>query len=520
LIPERDASLRFSSRQIGVAEAMLEALAEDTLVPGLAELRETVHSFQQIEALLPPAGFTGALRPYQAHGYSWLGALSELKVGACLADDMGLGKTIQVLSHLARIHSQPRSAPSLVVMPRSLLGNWAAEAKRFAPKLRVHTHWGPDRADVEQAFREVDIVLTTYGTLRLDIAALSKLDLTAVVLDEAQAIKNAASATAKCARQLRAGHRIALSGTPIENHLGELWSLFEFLNPGMLGELPQLGRALDKGQTSPETLKLIQRVLRPFVLRRTKQEVAKDLPQRSEQTLFVELEADERRRYEELLRFYQASIKKQGLTDPERGTPQVLEALLRLRQAACHPGLLDQNRSRERSSKIELLLEQLRGVLQEGHKALVFSQFTSLLGILRERLQEEEIAFEYLDGKTKDREARVARFQNDAAVPVFLVSLKAGGVGLNLTAADYVFILDPWWNPAVEAQAIDRAHRIGQTRPVIAYRLLARNTVEELVAQLQDQKRHLVAAVMGDEGAFAGKLTRDDLESLLDLGGD
>jgi len=519
LVPERNASLRFSTQQIGLAEAMLEALDADTLVPGLAELREKVTRFQQIQALAPPPGFLGALRPYQAHGYSWLGGLSELKVGACLADDMGLGKTIQVLAHLARIHAGRSSAPSLIVMPRSLLANWRAEAARFAPQLRVHTHWGPDRAEVTQAFHDVDVVLTTYGTLRLDIASLSQLELSTVVLDEAQAIKNDASATAKCARQLRAVHRIALSGTPIENHLGELWSLFEFLNPGMLSELPALGRALEKSQASPETLKLIQRVLRPFVLRRTKQEVAKDLPARSEQTLFVELEPEERTRYQELLRFYQASIKKQGLADPAHSTPQVLEALLRLRQAACHPGLLDRKRSSERSSKIELLLEQLRGVLQEGHKALVFSQFTSLLAILRERLAEEKIAFEYLDGKTKDREACVARFQSDPALPVFLISLKAGGVGLNLTAADYVFILDPWWNPAVEAQAIDRAHRIGQTRPVIAYRLLARNTVEERVAQLQDQKRQLIAAVMGDEGAFAGKLTRDDLESLLDLGG-
>jgi superfamily II DNA or RNA helicase len=517
LSPERDTSLRFSSRQIGVAEAMLEALDADELVPGLSELRERVTNFQRLKALPPASGFLGSLRPYQAHGYSWLGALSELKLGACLADDMGLGKTIQVLSHLARQHEGQQGAPSLVVMPRSLLANWRAEAERFAPRLRLHTHWGPDRGEVEQAFHDVDVVLTTYGTLRLDIAALAKLELSTVVLDEAQAIKNDASATAKCARRLRANHRIALSGTPIENHLGELWSLFEFLNPGMLSELPELGRALDKGQASAEALKLIQRVLRPFVLRRTKQEVAKDLPARSEQTLFVELEPEERARYEELLRFYQASIKKQGLTDPTRSTPQVLEALLRLRQAACHPGLLDRKRTTERSSKIELLLEQLRGVVQEGHKALVFSQFTSLLGILRQRLEQEKIPFEYLDGKTKDRDACVARFQSDPALPVFLVSLKAGGVGLNLTAADYVFILDPWWNPAVEAQAIDRAHRIGQTRPVIAYRLLARNTVEERVAQLQDQKRQLIAAVMGDEGAFAGKLTRDDLESLLGL---
>jgi len=519
LTPERAASLRFSTRQIGVAEAMLEALDVDAVVPGLAELRERVTTFQRILPLAPPVGFGGSLRPYQAHGFSWLGALSELSLGACLADDMGLGKTIQVLAHLARLHEKPGRAPSLVVMPRSLLANWRAEASRFAPQLRLHTHWGPDRGEVEQVFRDVDVVLTTYGTLRLDIAALAELELSTVVLDEAQAIKNDTSATAKCAKRLRAAHRIALSGTPIENHLGELWSLFEFLNPGMLSELPELGRVLDKGQASPETLKLIQRVLRPFVLRRTKQEVAKDLPARSEQTLFVDLEPDERARYEELLRFYQASIKKQGLSDPTRSTPQVLEALLRLRQAACHPGLIDRKRTSERSSKIELLLEQLRGVVQEGHKALVFSQFTSLLAILRARLLEEKIAFEYLDGKTRDREACVARFQSDPSLPVFLVSLKAGGVGLNLTAADYVFILDPWWNPAVEAQAIDRAHRIGQTRPVIAYRLLARNTVEERVAQLQDQKRQLIAAVMGDEGAFAGKLTRDDLESLLGLGG-
>ncbi len=488
LTPERDASLRFSTHQIGVAEALLEALDADALVPGLAELRERVASFQQVTPLAPPVGFLGSLRSYQAHGYCWLGALSELKLGACLADDMGLGKTIQVLAHLARLHAERRSAPSLVVMPRSLLANWRAEARRFAPGLRLHTHWGPERGQVEQAFRDVDVVLTTYGTLRLDIAALAKLELTSVVLDEAQAIKNDASATAKCARRLRAAHRIALSGTPIENHLGELWSLFEFLNPGMLNELPELGRALDKGQASPETLKLIQRVLRPFVLRRSKQEVAKDLPERSEQTLFVELEPDERARYEELLRFYQASIKKRGLSDPARSTPQVLEALLRLRQAACHPGLLDRKRTAERSSKLELLLEQLRGVVEEGHKALVFSQFTSLLAILRERLREEKIAFEYLDGRTKDRDECVARFQSDPALPVFLVSLKAGGVGLNLTAADYVFILDPWWNPAVEAQAIDRAHRIGQTRPVIAYRLLARNTVEERVAPTAGSK--------------------------------
>ena len=546
LSSKKDTALRFSARQLGIAEALLGALGEEVELPGLAQLRERVSRFYEVTPLEPPATFRGALRPYQAHGVSWLGALSELGIGACLADDMGLGKTIQLLGHFARIYARSphakgtkgakgtkdtkrakdtkgakdtKRAPSLIVMPRTLLANWSAEAARFAPELRVHTHWGPDRGDVESAFRDVDLVFTTYGTLRLDIAALAQLDLHTVALDEAQAIKNGSSATAKCARMLRASHRIALSGTPIENHLGELWSLFEFLNPGMLAELPSLGKALNSGQASGETLQLIQRVLRPFVLRRTKQEVAKDLPERSEQTLYVDLEPEERKHYDQLLKFYQASITKQGLTDPAASTPHVLEALLRLRQAACHPGLIDAKRAGERSSKLELLIEQLKDLTQEGHKALVFSQFTSLLGILRTRLEEEQISFEYLDGKTRDREAPVARFQQDPALSVFLISLKAGGVGLNLTAADYVFILDPWWNPAVEAQAVDRAHRIGQTRPVIAYRLLARNTVEERVAELQNQKRQLVAAVMGDASAFTGKLTRGDLESLLGLGG-
>lgn len=537
LAPKRNGVLRFSTRQLGIAEALVGALTgepDEAELPGLAPLRARIDHFYRVTPLEPPASFMGSLRHYQAHGLSWLGALSDMRLGACLADDMGLGKTIQVLAHFARLYAptptptpttrsrkrsrSPARRPSLIVMPRSLLANWADEAARFAPELRVHTHWGPDRGEVSAAFERADVVFTTYGTLRLDIEELAKLELGTVVLDEAQAIKNASSATAKCARLLQAEHRIALSGTPIENHLGELWSLFEFLNPGMLAELPALGKVLNSGQASPAALQLIQRVLRPFVLRRTKQEVATDLPERSEQTLFVDLEPEERKHYDQLLRFYKSSIAKQGPSAAASGTPHVLEALLRLRQAACHPGLIDRARSNERSSKVELLLERLRGLAGEGHQALVFSQFTSLLAILRTRLEEEHISFEYLDGKTRDRAAAVARFQADPTLSVFLISLKAGGVGLNLTAADYVFILDPWWNPAVEAQAVDRAHRIGQTRPVIAYRLLARNTVEERVAQLQDKKRGLIAAVMGEEGAFAGKLTRGDLESLLGLG--
>jgi SNF2 family DNA or RNA helicase len=292
----------------------------------------------------------------------------------------------------------------------------------------------------------------------------------------------------------------------------------EFSNPGLLNELPALKKSLDSKKPSPEALALIGKVVRPFVLRRTKAEVAKDLPERVEQTLYVELDGEQRAHYDALLRHYQASVKKKLASEPAaRATPHVLEALLRLRQVACHPGLLDSDRRGESSAKLDVLLSRLRALAEEGHKVLVFSQFTSLLAIVRRQLEREGLAYAYLDGKTVDRAECVERFQTDASIGVFLISLKAGGVGLNLTAADYVFILDPWWNPAVEAQAIDRAHRIGQTRTVIAYRLLARNTVEERLVELQRQKRDLASTIFDDGSALSGRLTREDLQQLLDL---
>jgi SNF2 family DNA or RNA helicase len=337
------------------------------------------------------------------------------------------------------------------------------------------------------------------------------------VLDEAQAIKNHTSQTAKAARQLVGDQRLALSGTPIENHLGELWSLFEFLNPNLLGRAKGLKKAAEsaKGLESAD-MKLLSRVLRPFVLRRTKAEVASELPERSEQTLYIELSKDEKAHYQELVKHYRASLqKKVAAHGLERSTPHVLEALLRLRQAACHQGLLDPKRRSEPSAKLEVLVAHLEELVERGLKSLVFSQFTSFLAIVREELDARGIKYEYLDGETSDRKSRVESFQSESGPPVFLISLKAGGVGLNLTQAEYVFLLDPWWNPAVEAQAIDRAHRIGQTRRVVAYRLIARDTVEEKVEALQSRKRELAEALFGEGAAFTGKLTRDDLTALL-----
>jgi SNF2 family DNA or RNA helicase len=305
-----------------------------------------------------------------------------------------------------------------------------------------------------------------------------------------------------------------LSGTPVENHLGELWSLFEFLNPGMLGSASVFGRA--GRNPDANTRPVLARALRPFILRRTKSEVARELPPKTEQTIYCDLDPRDRKLYNELRDYYRSRLLKNvGREDMAQLKFQALEALLRLRQAACHPGLIDKKKTAEPSAKIDTLLAQLDQVLEEGHKILVFSQFTSLLAIVRSRLDGAKIPYGYLDGRTRDRESRVEQFQNDPNLKLFLISLKAGGLGLNLHAAEYVYLLDPWWNPAVEAQAIDRAHRIGQTRQVFAYRLIARDTVEEKVLELQQTKRDLADAIITADNSLMHNLSREDLELLL-----
>ena len=520
--------IRFGRSQAALLDAMLADREADTAVSvdqTFDRVRQELASFSRIDPMDPPESFTGALRPYQREGLGWFGFLRRFGFGGCLADDMGLGKTVMVLALLESRRLLPRdrarsSRPSLVVVPRSLVGNWATEAATFTPGLRVLDYSRGTREWNEAALAGYDLVLATYGTLRRDIAAISALTFDYVVLDEAQAIKNANTASAKAARLLRADHRLALSGTPIENHLGELWSLFDFLNPGVLGRSSAFQRAVTAatgtGAEGDEAAAVLSRGLRPFILRRTKQQVARDLPERTEQTITCELSPRERALYDGLRRHYRDvlldRVERVGLG---KSKLQVLEALLRLRQAACHPALVEPDRRSHGSTKFDVLLPRLREVLDEGHKAIVFSQFTTLLGLLRSTLDSEGITYEYLDGKTTNREAHVARFQDDPAVGLFLISLKAGGVGLNLTAAEYVFLLDPWWNPAVEAQAIDRAHRIGQTREVFAYRLIAKDTVEEKVLALQRSKRALADAVLAADAVGLRHLERADLELLL-----
>ena len=506
---------RFRTSQLALLDALLATLPSVDVDAVFARQREALRGFDQIAPADPAASFTGTLRGYQREGLGWMHFLRTFGFGGCLADDMGLGKTIQVLALLDARRAEGHG-PSLVVVPRSLVFNWRAEAAQFAPELRVVDWSSVTRHDAAFDTSAVDVALVTYGTLRRDAARLSEIAFDYVVLDEAQAIKNQGTVTAKACRVLQASHRLALSGTPVENRLEELWSLLDFLNPGMLGASSRFATALRTTNAAAGVDAVLARALRPVLLRRTKREVAPELPARIERTQEVELEPRQRAFYEQVRAKVRAEVMSQveahGLG---RSKLHILEGLLRLRQAACHPVLADARKSALPSAKLDALLPALADVAAEGNKALVFSQFTAFLALVRAALDEQGIRYEYLDGRTKHRQACVDRFQNDPACPIFLISLKAGGHGLNLTAADYVYLLDPWWNPAVEAQAIDRAHRIGRTRHVIATRLVARSTIEEKILTLQAGKRALADAILSADRSGLASIGREELELLL-----
>ena len=462
--------------------------------PGFERLRALVEDF----SALPEVDVPDALREYQRQGVNWLAFLKRAELGALLADDMGLGKTLQALCVLER--------RSLVVAPTSVLQNWVAEARRFRPELSVSAYHGPDRALDERA----DVTVTSHALLRIDRETLSAIEWDTVVIDESQTIRNPDTELARAAYALSARFRVSLTGTPIENRLVDLWSQMHFLNPGFLGEVSDFEeryvRPVERGESEP--LARLRERIRPFFLRRLKSVVAPELPPRTEITLRAELNKDERAVYNAV----RLAARRDALALLERkgNVLAALEALLRLRQAACHPALVPGQHA-QTSSKTELLLETLETAASEGHKALVFSQWTSMLDLLEPHMASHGLTYVRLDGTTRDRAAVVDRFQTDDDVSVFLISLKAGGTGLNLTAADHVFLFDPWWNPAVEEQAFDRAHRIGQDKPVFVHRLVAANTVEERILLLQEDKRSLSDVTMGST-----ILTRDILLQLLE----
>ena len=483
----------------------------------LRELGRKLHDFDGIRPVDVPAGLTAQLRPYQRAGLDWMQFLREYGFGGILADDMGLGKTIQTLAHiLAEKEAGRLDAPALVVAPTSLMGNWQAEAARFAPGLRVLLLHGKDRKASFDLVGDADLVLTTYALLGRDEPALRRHRYHLLILDEAQYIKNSRSKAAQTVRLLDARHRLCLTGTPVQNHLGELWSQFHFLMPGLLGDDKQFNTVFRKPieqRGDVQRKNLLARRVKPFMLRRTKDKVATELPPKTEIVLPIELDGAQRDLYETVRvamdRKVRDAIDAKGLA---RSQIVILDALLKLRQVCCDPRLLDAA-ARVGSAKLDTLLELLDTLLSEGRSVLVFSQFTSMLALIGAALDARGIAFVQLTGDTADRDAPVGAFQR-GDVSVFLVSLKAGGVGLNLTAADTVIHYDPWWNPASENQATDRAWRIGQDQPVFVYKLIAQGTLEEKIQDMQRRKGELANAVLDAEGGLAAAIGRDDLQVL------
>ena len=501
LLAARDAEKKLATAALPDLAALCEALNAPKPL-GLEKLAPLVEGFEGIPHVPLPPGLNAELRAYQQVGVDWLSFLRDAELGAVLADDMGLGKTLQTICILR--------GRTLVICPKSVVYNWADEIARFRPSLRTAIYHGTKREIDETA----DVTLTTYAVLRMDVDRLADERWDAIVLDEAQAIKNATSQTARAAFELRGKFHIALSGTPVENRLEELWSIMRFANPGLLGGRSDFQERysgpIGSGDTSAAAR--LRAKIRPFVLRRMKREVLPELPPRTDVVLHVELDEAERSVYDAVRVATKKSVTEKLAQGG--GVLAVLEALLRLRQAACHSKLVP-GQEAESSSKIERLLEALEEAAEDGHKALVFSQWTGLLDLVEPHLRNSNIRFTRLDGSTRDRASVVNAFQDDNGPPVMLVSLKAGGTGLNLTAADHVFLLDPWWNPAVEDQAADRAHRIGQDRPVMVYRMVAKDTVEERIFALQGRKRALADVALGDAD-HAGGITKDELLALLE----
>lgn len=514
---------RLPLSQAGRIQELLDQVGRANVADGAKDLFAKLRDIDEIKGAKKPRTLKAQLRPYQEAGYHWLHFLHEIGSGGVLADDMGLGKTLQTIALMLAVKAADEKADkrfkALIVAPTSVVTNWLREMDKFAPSLK-HALWhGGDRKEREHELEEADVVLTSYALLRRDEEMLSKVAWRYAILDEAQNIKNPHSATAKAAKRLKAERRLALSGTPIENRLSEIWSIFDFVSPGLLGPLDKFeerySRPIDGGDKKAATR--LRATIHPFILRRTKTEVLKDLPEKIETDQFCELTGDQASLYAAVLKEVRAQVmgevERQGLS---KAHIQILAGLTRLRQAACDPRLLGLPRKFEDddSGKLVALRELVQTCIDGGHRVLVFSQFVSMLSLIKQALDEDGVRYAYLDGSTKDRQGAVEAFQADDGPPVFLISLKAGGSGLNLTAADTVIHFDPWWNPAVEDQATDRAHRIGQTKVVTTYRLIAKGTIEEKILELGAKKRELVGAVLSEDMGGAKKLTKGDLEDL------
>ncbi len=516
----KDDKMKLSRYHLSVIDELYENRNEEELTIALEEKYEKIREFNDIEQIPAPENLQPILRPYQVAGFQWLNYLQNVGWGGILADDMGLGKTVQALSFLQHYFTENGSLKALVVCPTTLIYNWENEIKKFTPVLTYHIHHGPQRLRTAEELGSFNIIITTYGTLRSDIKTFMQVPLDYAVLDESQAIKNPASKVTKAASLLNAKHRVCMSGTPLQNNTFDIYAQMNFLNPGMLGTMEffrqEFSIPIDKFGEK-EQKEHLKKLLYPFILRRTKEQVAKDLPEKTEQILFCEMEEEQRKIYDAYRNDFRArilgTIEEQGI---QKSQLTILQGLMKLRQICDSPAILNETEKFENHS---IKLDELTRELTENignHKALVFSQFLGMLSLIREKLTEAGIQYEYFDGSTSapDRQKAVESFQNNSEVRVFLISLKAGGVGLNLTAADYVYIVDPWWNPAVEQQAIDRTHRIGQTKNIFAYRMICKDTIEDKIMLLQERKRLLAKELIADDATFVKALSREDVEYL------
>ncbi|MBT2559709.1 DEAD/DEAH box helicase [Pedobacter sp. ISL-68] len=518
-LAEAGKTLKLKKHHIG----LINDLAEDSLANVTLERKlQRLSDFEDIADTQMPVHFKGSLRDYQKAGYNWFSFLREYNFGGCLADDMGLGKTIQTLAMLQKVKEDDQlletQTTSLIIMPTSLIYNWLTEAKKFTPKLKILAHTGTNRNKDVANFANYDIIITTYGVTRVDVDELKNFYFNYIILDESQNIKNPASKSFKAVRSLKSKHKLILSGTPVENSVSDLWSQLTFLNPGLLGTqaffYEEYVQAIEKKKDEEKARKL-QSIIKPFVLRRTKEQVAAELPPKTEQVIYCDMSEDQAAYYEKTKSAYRNDLL-QSMDDGTFAKKQVqlLQGLTALRQLANHPVMIDGTYVSD-SGKFENVIHTLDNVLKGGHKVLVFSQFVKHLDIFKKHFEAENIPFAYLDGATRNRGEIVSEFQQNTELKVFLISIKAGGVGLNLTQADYVFILDPWWNPAVEQQAIDRTHRIGQDKKVFIYKFIAKDTVEEKILALQNRKKSLANSLITTEESFFKSLSKEDIRDIL-----
>ncbi len=513
---KKSGNLKFSENQALILNEILSAADHTKTDTNFKKKLKKIKSFEKIESVVPAKEFKGKLRSYQKAGLDWLTFLRDYGFGGCLADDMGLGKTIQALA-LLQNEKNAGKEKSLIIAPTSVISNWLVEAEKFTPQLKVLLHYGPDRRKNNEEFDNYDLIVTSYALILRDFKIFNGIRFNYVILDESQKIKNPFSLTAKAVGNLHAQHRLVMTGTPIENNLTELWSQFHFVNPGMLGNIKSFqsnfARLIEK-EGDMQKAQQLKRIINPFVLRRTKEEVLKELPPKVENIMYCEMDASHRKEYNKWRDYYRMEIlgviEKNGIA---KSKIKILEGLTKLRQVSIHPKMVNAKYNKS-SGKMDALLDLIEDIKNEGHKALIFSQFVKALSLLRAQLDQETVDYCYLDGGSKNRQKIVDRFQTDSDVKLFLISLKAGGLGLNLTAADYVIHIDPWWNPAVENQATDRSHRIGQKKKVFVYKLITKGTVEEKVLKLQEKKKALAEELISSEAAIIKNISREDIENL------